>query len=141
MKVRKERIVDSITNYYENFEPNAKEICSVLAARISQALGPDEAKIWHGHPVWFIDGNPIVGFSLTKNRGVRLMFWSGQSFDEPGLSGRGTKFKDASIFYTDPAEINLSDLARWLKKAQTIQWDYKNIVKRKGELVRLEVGK
>lgn len=28
----------------------------------------------------------------------------------------------------------------WLKKATSIQWDYKNIVKRKGKLVKLILG-
>ncbi|MBL8759582.1 MAG: DUF1801 domain-containing protein, partial [Phycisphaerae bacterium] len=32
---------------------------------------------------------------------------------------------------------NLKDLKRWLKKSVAIQWDYKNIVKRKGRLDRL----
>lgn len=129
--------MDEIAKYYENFEPNAKEICAVLAVRISEALEESEAKIWHGSPAWFIDGNPIVGFSPTKDRGVRLMFWSGQDFDEPKLTERGEKFKDASIFYTDPSQIDLPELYRWLMKSRDIQWDYKNIVKRKGKLVRL----
>jgi hypothetical protein len=65
------------------------------------------------------------------------MFWSGQGFDEEQLSVRGEKFKDASIFYSSVAEIDRDALHRWLSKAKTIQWDYKNIVKRKGVLERL----
>lgn len=66
------------------------------------------------------------------------MFWSGASFDEDKLEIGTGKFKDASIIYTDPGEIDLTDLRRWLKKSKTIQWDYKNIYKRKGKLVRLK---
>ena len=66
------------------------------------------------------------------------MFWSGADFDEKDLAVRGAKFKDASIFYTHVSQINMEDLHRWLQLSRDIQWDYKNIVKRKGQLVRLK---
>lgn len=86
--------------------------------------------------VWFIDGNPIVGFSKQK-KGIRLMFWSGADFDEITLNVRGDKYKDASVFYESEDEIVHSDVQRWLEKAVDIQWDYKNLIKRKGKLERL----
>lgn len=93
--------------------------------------------MWHGSPVWFLDGNPIAGYSLRKDGSVSLLFWSGQSFDEPDLKPEGS-YKAAEIRYTDVSQINTDDLARWLKKSQEIQWDYKNIVKRRGMLERLK---
>jgi hypothetical protein len=114
-----------------------KEICNLLAQEISTHLPEAENKIWHAHPVWFLDGNPIVGYSKQK-AGWRLMFWSGASFEEEKLNVAGKKFKDASIFYTAVEQINTKDLERWLKKSKNIQWDYKNIVKRKGVLERLK---
>lgn len=66
------------------------------------------------------------------------MFWSGQGFDEAKLDVRGEKFKDASIFYNVVNEINLKELKRWLKKSKQIQWDYKNLIKRKGKLERIK---
>lgn len=111
-------------------------ICELLAKEIQKGLPEAENKVWHGAPVWFLDGNPIVGYSVQK-RGVRLLFWSGKSFDEPGLEVVGEKFQDASIFYNSVDEVNLTDLKLWLEKSKTIQWDYKNIVKRKGVLERL----
>ncbi len=96
-----------------------------------------ENKIWHAHPVWFLDGNPIVGYSKQK-KGIRLMFWSGADFEEENLSVRDGKFKDASIFYNSINEINPIDIKRWLEKSAQIQWDYKNIIKRKGKLERLK---
>ncbi len=111
-------------------------ICDLLAHTINAALPQAESKVWHAHPVWFINENPIVGYSKQK-KGIRLMFWSGADFQEPSLNVLGGKFIDASIFYNSVAEINLTDLSSWLQKAQEIQWDYKNIVKRKGILVRL----
>lgn len=108
-----------------------------MAKEISQHLPEAENKIWHAHPVWFLDGNPIVGYSKQKN-GIRLMFWSGLSFDEDTLNIQGKKFKDASVFYNSVTEINKKDLKRWLEKSRTIQWDYKNIIKRKGVLERLK---
>ena len=114
-----------------------KKICDVLAQEINRGLPIAENKIWHAHPVWFLDGNPIVGYSKQKP-GWRLMFWSGADFEEDGLNIRGAKFKDASVFYTAVEQINTKDLKRWLKKSAAIQWDYKNIVKRKGVLERLK---
>jgi hypothetical protein len=126
-----------IQTYNEKQTSADKEICELLARTIDNKLTEAENKIWHAHPVWFLDGNPIVGYSKQK-RGVRLLFWSGADFDEINLNVLGEKFKDASIFYNGILEINITDLKRWLDKAQNIQWDYKNIVKRKGKLERLK---
>jgi uncharacterized protein YdhG (YjbR/CyaY superfamily) len=112
------------------------EICSLLAQIISEEIPMSENKIWHAHPVWFINGNPIVGYSKQK-KGIRLMFWSGADFNEEQLSIKGLKFKDASLFYNHVSEIELTDLKRFLQKSILIQWDYKNIVKRKGKLEKL----
>jgi uncharacterized protein YdhG (YjbR/CyaY superfamily) len=123
---------------YNNRQPTVdKEICDILATTIDSELTEAESKIWHAHPVWFLDGNPIVGYSKQK-AGFRLMFWSGASFEEEKLNVTGVKFKDASVFYTNAEQINTNDLERWLKKSREIQWDYKNIVKRKGVLERLK---
>lgn len=125
-----------IQSYNEKQIQSDKEICAVLATTIDDALNDAENKIWHGHPVWFINANPIVGYSKQK-KGIRLMFWSGADFGEDALSIRGEKFKDASIFYNGISELNVKEINRWLKKSREIQWDYKNIVKRKGKLERL----
>mgnify|MGYP006178187987 FL=1 len=126
-----------IKSYNNKQTATDKEICNRLATIIDSGLAEAESKIWHAHPVWFLEGNPIVGYSKQKP-GIRLMFWSGASFEEDGLNVVGKKFKDASVFYNSVSEIDETDLIRWLKKARTIQWDYKNIVKRKGELLRLK---
>ena len=122
--------------YNRSQTPVDREICELLAHEIDRALPEAENKIWHAHPVWFLDGNPIVGYSKLKAC-VRLLFWSGQSFDEPGLQQEGS-FRAAEARFTEAGEVNLADLARWLAKAREIQWDYKNIVRRKGKLVRLK---
>ena len=126
-----------IKTYNDTLTAEDKAICDMLAQTIDDNLTFTENKIWHAHPVWFIDGNPIVGYSKLKNS-IKLMFWSGQSFEEEQLKVRGEKFKDASVEYTDVSQINTEDLKRWLKKSEAIQWDYKNIVKRKGVLERLK---
>lgn len=112
-----------------------RTICETLAGVIVKHLPDAENKIWHRHPVWFLDGNPIVGYSKLKNC-IRLLFWSGQSFGEPGLSKEGS-FKAAEKRYTTVEQVDAEELAQWLKKAREIQWDYKNIVKRRGVLERL----
>jgi hypothetical protein len=123
---------------YNNRQTTAdREICHLLATTIDSVLSEAESKIWHAHPVWFLNGNPIVGYSKQK-AGWRLMFWSGAGFEEEKLNVPGKKFKDASVFYATVEQINTKDLKRWLKKSRESQWDYKNIVKRKGKLERLK---
>lgn len=126
-----------IKEYNDQQTSADKEICDLLANTIDSELTEAESKIWHAHPVWFLDGNPTVGYSKQK-KGIRLMFWSGADFDEESLSVRGEKFKDASIFYNNVTEIETADLILWLKKSREIQWDYKNIIKRKGKLEKLK---
>lgn len=129
--------------------PAQQRVCGTLAGLISAHLRAGDGeeiacRVWHGHPVWFIEGNPIVGYSdLAGGKGsepcIRLMFWSGQSFDEPELAAEPpeTKFKSAGVRLRHVDEIDTRALKRWLKKAAAIQWDYKNLVKRKGRLERL----
>lgn len=132
-------MTNEITAYNRNQTKNAKSICDALRRVIDASLPKAESKVWHGGPVWFLAGNPIVGYSLRK-QGVQLLFWSGMSFTEPDLLpiGNVKKFKAAGITYTDRKELKLADIKRWLRKAKTIQWDYKNIIKRRGKLVRLK---
>jgi uncharacterized protein YdhG (YjbR/CyaY superfamily) len=126
-----------IQNYNSTFSQSDREICDALANAIDRGLPNAENKIWHAHPVWFLDGNPIVGYSKQK-AGIRLMFWSGADFDEEALSVTGKKFKDASVFYNSVSDIDANALKRWLRKSTEIQWDYKNIMKRKGRLEKLK---
>jgi hypothetical protein len=116
--------------------PGDRAICQLLAERIDVGLPDAENKVWHAHPVWFLDGNPIVGYSKLKGC-VRLMFWSGQSFKEKGLTKEGT-FKAAEARYSTVEEVDSKQLARWLAEARDIQWDYKNLTRRKGRLDRLK---
>lgn len=122
--------------YNKSLAPVDRKICDVLAGEIDRNLPEAENKIWHAHPVWFLDGNPVVGYSKLKAC-VRLLFWSGQSFEEPELNDEGS-FKAAEARYTAADQVNTEDLRRWLEKARDIQWDYKNIVRRKGLLKRLK---
>ena len=126
-----------IQNYNQQFSSDDREIVEKLVKIINENLPEAENKIWHSHPVWFLEGNPIVGYSKQK-AGMRLMFWSGKSFEEEKLNILGGKFQDASIFFNSVEEINENDLKKWLQKSREIQWNYKNIVKRKGQLLRLK---
>jgi Domain of unknown function (DU1801) len=131
-------MIHSDTEKYNHFQPDDgnRQICSLLANEIDRILPEAENKVWHAHPVWFLDGNPVVGYSKLKN-GVRLLFWSGQSFQTPGLEIEGT-FKAAGIRYISVEHIDLGLLGMWLSESREIQWDYKNIVLRKGNLERLK---
>jgi len=124
------------TKYNKALAPADRKIANLLAKEIDKHLPEAENKVWHAHPVWFLEGNPIVGYSKLKDC-VRLLFWSGQSFDEEELHKEGT-FKAAETRYTAVKEVDTERLARWLAKARDIQWDYKNLIRRKGKLVRLK---
>ena len=126
-----------ILTYNQQFSSDDREIVEKLVKIINENLPEAENKIWHSHPVWFLEGNPIVGYSKQK-AGIRLKFWSGKSFEEEKLNILGGKFQDASIFFNSVEEIKENDLKKWLQKSQEIQWDYKNIVKRKGQILRLK---
>ena len=121
--------------YNAALAPADRAIAKLLADGIETHLPEAENKVWHAHPVWFLDGNPIVGYSKLKDS-VRLLFWSGQGFKTPGLVKEGS-FKAAEARYTSADEVKPTQLKRWLAEARTVQWDYKNIVKRKGKLERL----
>lgn len=125
-----------VKKYNASQERGDEAICSLLAREIDLELSEADNKIWHAHPVWFLDGNPVVGYSKLKHC-VRLLFWSGQSFDEEELKKEGT-FKAAEARYKSVDDVDVDDLRRWLGKARDIQWDYKNIMKRKGKLVRIK---
>lgn len=128
--------MDASITAYNRIQPAIwRPICEQLAAEIDRGLKTAECKVWHGGPVWFIDGNPVAGYWVRKAH-VQLLFWSGQSFAEPGLEPEG-KFKAAHVRYTGLDQIKPAELKRWLIKARRIQWDYKNIVKRKGRLEKL----
>ena len=126
----------TVTAYHAKLSERDRAICDLLAAQIADALPDAEHKVWHGSPVWFLDGNPIVGYGKLKDC-VRLMFWSGQSFTAPGLAKEGS-FKAAEARYTDVGQVDTKRLAQWLAESREVQWDYKNIVKRKGKLERLK---
>lgn len=153
---------EDIEAYNASQPAPARALCRLLAERIAAGLRGAEGKVWHGGPVWFLDGNPIVGYWVRK-RHVQLLFWSGQSFDEPGLSPEGTfnmyfgvpssrapdslrpsaalgetvLFKAAELRLTAVDQLSLTDLGRWLGKAKRIQWDYKHLVKRRGALEKI----
>jgi hypothetical protein len=124
-----------IAAYNAKQTPANAAVCERLAAELNKGLKNAESKFWYGGPVWFLDGNPIAGYWVRKEH-VNLLFWSGQSFNEPGLKRQGT-FKAAEAHYTDAAQIKSADMRRWLRKAAVIQWDYKNVIKRKGKLKKI----
>src|SRR5690625_4202946 len=124
-------VSQEIQAFNEAQSDEEQEICKILSNVISQHLPEAESRIWHAHPVWFLEGNPVVGYSKLKGC-IRLFFWSGASFDEEQLQAGTGKFKDASIRYTSADQIHLEDVERWFGKSRDIQWDYKNLMKRKG---------
>lgn len=131
-------IPQEILDYNAGLPADRRAVCDALLERLSAGLPEAEARVWHGAPVWFLASNPVAGYWNRKND-VQLLFWSGQSFGEDGLRPEG-RFKAAEARFTDPGQIDAEALARWLGKARDIQWDYANIVRRKGRLEPLTPG-
>jgi hypothetical protein len=125
-----------IDTYNAQQAPLWRAVCERLTRDIDEALPDAQSQVWHGGPVWFLEGNPIVGYWVRK-RSVQLLFWSGQSFGETGLSPEG-RFKAAHAHFEDEGAVDRVPLNRWLEHARRIQWDYNNIVKRKGVLEPLK---
>lgn len=123
-------IPDDIREYHERLDDEARPVCDLLLEAIERELPDADRKVWHAHPVWFFDGNPIVGYDRLK-ASVRLLFWSGQSFREPGLKAEGS-FKAAEARYTARDQIDVEMLERWLAEAREIQWNYRDIRKNRG---------
>lgn len=105
--------MEEIITYNKSLSAEDRKICDLLFQTINENLPDADCKVWHAHPVWFLDGNPIVGYSKRKDN-VQLLFWSGQSFDESGLDVEGS-FKAAQKRYNSVDEIDVEELKRWLK--------------------------
>jgi hypothetical protein len=123
------QIPKDVSDYHKDLAKDDRDICLALFAIIDENLSKAEVKVWHGHPVWFLEGNPIVGYSKQK-AGVQLLFWSGQSFAEDELLAIG-KFKAACLTFQNKDEVKKTKMKRWIQRSKKIQWDYKNIVKKK----------
>jgi hypothetical protein len=122
---------DEIAGYAEKQAPSEREICCSLRTLIDAALPKATSKVWHGSPVWFIDDNPVVGYSVNK-KGVALLFWNGQAFDTPGLSPVG-KYRAAQAVFAEPDAVNVKLIQRWLKSARSNVFDSRAFFKRKAK--------
>lgn len=126
-----------IALYNKSQPKELRKICDALAQELDAGLRGSGIKVWHGGPVWFLDENPIAGYWVRKEY-VQLLFWSGQSFDVPGLTPEG-KFKAAEARYTNVSDIRPTVLRKWIRLSKKIQWNYKHIVKNKGKLTLLDL--
>lgn len=126
--------MSDIDDYRSKLEAVDRELGLALEAAIARGLPQAVGKVWHGHPVWFIDGNPVVGYNMKKS-GMRVLFWSGQSFVTPGLVPIGS-FKAAEFAPVSVEALSAIAFELWLDEASTVQWDYKNLSKNRS-LVKL----
>lgn len=115
---------EQIVAYTEAQPLRFREMCVVLRDLVDKALPNATSKVWHGSPVWFIEDNPVVGYTATAKT-VNLLFWNGQAFDEPALKPVG-KYRAAHAVFTDANDINAIDVRRWLKKAKADVFDSKS---------------
>ena len=111
----------TIDAYEKSLKPAQRSICAALRKSIATAIPKATSKVWHGSPVWFVGENPVVGYT-ARPAAVALLFWNGQSFDEPVLEKVGS-FHAAQAKYASVSDIDEKLLARWLRKAKTDIWD------------------
>lgn len=105
-----------------------RAVCDSLRELITTALPKATAKVWHGSPVWFIDDNPVVGYNATA-KGVHLLFWNGQAFDEPDLKPVG-KYRAAQAMFHEADDIDAKVVRRWLRKAKSDVFDSRGFFKK-----------
>ena len=117
----------SVSEYNQQLNPEVRVLAEQLAKLFDKKVPQAESKVWHGHPVWFIEGNPVFGYSLKK-AGLEVLFWSGKSFKKTGLKPIG-KFQAAGIGIANASDVEA--LNDWLVEAVAIQWDYKNLPKKR----------
>ena len=125
----------TVAAYISAQKPPLAAVCSLLGKEIDAALPQAGATIYHGIPVWFIAGNPVVGFSVNAQKKVNLLFWNGQAFKEPGLGAVG-KFHAAQVQFGSVEEVDKKKLKKWLKKAGKDIWDYAGMRKKKAKAKR-----
>jgi hypothetical protein len=104
-----------IQDYNAKQPPELAAVCDALRAEIDGALPKAESKIWHGAPVWFIEGYPVAGYSI-KAKKVSLLFWNGQNLGEPMLQPMGKHFA-AEVMLANSAELDRAGIRRCLVKA------------------------
>ncbi len=114
-----------IQEYNSKLDDSHREIAQGLCDLVSQALPNAEGKVWHGHPVWFLDGNPIAGYNLKKS-GIEVLFWSGKSFATAGLSPVG-KYQAAGIAIETADDVD--KVTPFMAEAGSVQWNYKDLPK------------
>ena len=118
---------DPITAWCRAQPPALRDICTTLHSLITTGLPKATSKVWHGSPVWFLDDNPVVGYSASA-KSVNLLFWNGQAFDETDLKPVG-KYRAAQARFGDAAEIDPPVIRRWLKRARSDVFDSKAFFK------------
>lgn len=120
--------VDAIAAYSQALSPEMRAICDQLREWITATVPEAESKVWHGHPVWFLEVNPIVGYSATA-KAVNLLFWNGQAFGDPVLQPVG-KFRAAQAVFADATQLDPKTIRQWLKQAKTDVFDSKAFFKK-----------
>ena len=128
------KLPDDIVEYNKALATDDRVLCEKLVQIFGGALPGATAKVWHAHPVWFDNGNPLVGYARRKD-GICVLFWSGQSFAEPGLTHTGS-FRAAEYWPPAADDIDTAKLERWLVDALRVQWNYRDIRTNRG-LVKL----
>src|SRR5262249_2139607 len=128
MKNLKSAGAADVAAYSQAQSPAFRAICDQLRAMIDTALSDATSKVWHGSPVWFLDDNPVVGYSASA-KSVNLLFWNGRAFDDDGLKPVG-KYQAAQASFADASAIDRAVVNRWLKKAKADVFDSKAFFKK-----------
>ncbi len=114
-----------IIEYNQGLAEAEREVAMALVELFEAKLSSAEGKVWHGHPVWFLNGNPVCGYSLKKAC-LEVLFWSGKSFATAGLRPIG-KYQAAGISVETIHDV--AKVESYMAEAQSVQWDYKNLPK------------
>lgn len=120
--------MDPISSYNKAQKKSQLEVLELLQRELDKVLGSENAKVWHGAPVWFVGENPVAGYSINS-RGICLLFWNGQNFLDADLIPVG-KYFAAEKRYQRIEDVVIPELRKLIKQSKDRVWDSKSFLKK-----------
>jgi hypothetical protein len=107
-----------IDAYLDGLDPAQREIADALVPVLEESATDAVGQVWHGHPVWLIDGTPVAGFKAYP-RYVTFMIWGGHLIaDESGRLERGARMGTVKLSSVDEVDAEL--FSQWLQQADPV---------------------
>jgi len=108
----------TIDAYLAGLGAPQRDIADALVPILDTGATDAVGRVWHGHPVWLIDGTPVAGFKAYPKY-VTFMIWGGQLLaDESGRLERGARMGTVKLASVDDVDREL--FLEWLQQADPV---------------------